>query len=46
MWDVGLVFSFGVIWGWARHWNRSTLDLGLSHGIANVMLFLILPNLG
>jgi hypothetical protein len=24
--------------------NLSTLDLGLSHGIANVILFIVVPN--
>jgi membrane protease YdiL (CAAX protease family) len=43
--DVGFVFLAGIVWGWARYWNRSTLDLGLAHGAANVVLFLVLPNL-
>lgn len=41
--DVVFVCTVGLIWGWVRHWNRSTLDLSIAHGFANVVLFLILP---
>jgi membrane protease YdiL (CAAX protease family) len=41
--DVFFVFSVGLIWGAVRQWNGSTIDLGIAHGLANVMLFLVLP---
>ena len=42
--DVIYVMLVGLVWGFARYWNRSTLDLGLAHGLANVMIFIVLPN--
>jgi membrane protease YdiL (CAAX protease family) len=42
--DLGFVLVIGLIWGAVRQWNGSILDLAPAHGIANVMLFLILPN--
>lgn len=43
--DVFYVCAIGLIWGWFRHVNRSVLDIGVAHGLANVMLFLIVPYL-
>lgn len=43
--DVGYVFTIGLVWGAMRHWNRSILDLAIAHGLANVMLFLVIPNM-
>jgi membrane protease YdiL (CAAX protease family) len=41
--DVGYVFCVGLVWGSIRYWNRSILDLAVAHGIANVMLFVVIP---
>jgi membrane protease YdiL (CAAX protease family) len=42
--DVLYVTTIGLFWGAARYYNRSTLDLGIAHGLANVVLFIVLPN--
>jgi membrane protease YdiL (CAAX protease family) len=41
--DVLFVFSVGLLWGAARQWNGSTIDVSIAHGLANIMLFLVLP---
>lgn len=43
--DVLFVLLVGLVWGGVRWWNRSTLDLGLAHGITNVLLLVALPGL-
>lgn len=42
--DVAYVTAVGVLWGYLRHVNKSTIDLGVAHGVANVMLFIVLPH--
>jgi membrane protease YdiL (CAAX protease family) len=41
--DVAYVFSIGLFWGWIRLKTESTWATSLAHGLANVVLFLILP---
>jgi uncharacterized protein len=45
LYDVFFVFAVGMVWGYVRHWNRDTIDLGIAHGLANVVLFVVVPNL-
>lgn len=41
--DVLYVFGVGVVWGWIRYVNGSILGVVLAHGLANVVLFVVLP---
>lgn len=41
--DVAYVSSVGVFWGWARNRTGSTWATALAHGLANVVLFCVLP---
>lgn len=40
---VGLVFATGLFYGVVARKTGSILGIGVSHGLANVMLFLVLP---
>ena len=42
--DVVFVLVVGLLWCWMRTVERSIWTLTLAHGIANVMLFVIIPN--
>ncbi|MHB1627517.1 MAG: CPBP family intramembrane glutamic endopeptidase [Bacilli bacterium] len=42
--DVMFVLVVGLLWSWMRTVERSIWTLTLAHGIANVMLFVIIPN--
>jgi hypothetical protein len=41
--DLLMVFIAGVYWGWIFARTRSIFGITISHGITNIMLFLILP---
>ena len=41
--DLGLVFVVGLFFGWVVQKTESLLGVTLSHGIANIMLYLIAP---
>jgi len=41
--DVGLVFAVGLFFGWVVKKTGSLLGVTLSHGITNVILYLIAP---
>ncbi len=43
--DVAFVTLVGVYFGWLVHKTRSIFGVTLAHGIANIMLFVVLPNL-
>ena len=44
--DVAFVTLVGLFFGWAVYRTRSILGVTLAHGIANIFLFIVLPNLG
>ena len=41
--DVLFVLAVGATFGWIVHRTRSLLGVTLSHGLTNVMLFLVMP---
>jgi uncharacterized protein len=43
--DVAFVTVVGLFFGWAVYRTRSILGVTLAHGLANVVLFIVLPNL-
>jgi uncharacterized protein len=44
--DVAFVTLVGVFFAWVVYRTGSILGVSLSHGITNVMLFIVLPNVG
>jgi membrane protease YdiL (CAAX protease family) len=44
--DVGFVTAVGLYFGWVAHRTGSILGITFAHGIANIMLFIVLPVLG
>ncbi len=44
--DVVFVFSVGLFFGWAADKTGSIVGVTLAHGLANIVLFLILPAAG
>ncbi len=44
--DVTFVTLVGLFFGWAVYRTRSILGVTLAHGLANIVLFIVLPNLG
>ena len=44
--DVAFVTVVGLFFGWAVYRTRSILGVTFAHGIANIVLFIVLPNLG
>lgn len=44
--DVAFVTVVGLFFGWAVYRTRSILGVTLAHGIANIVLLIVLPNLG
>ena len=44
--DVLFVFAVGLFFGWAVDQTGSIVGVTLSHGVANITLFLIMPLLG
>jgi len=44
--DVGFVTLVGAFFGFVVHRTGSILGVTLAHGLANIMLFIVLPNLG
>lgn len=44
--DVAFVTAVGVYFGWVVHRTGSIVGVTLAHGIANITLFILLPNLG
>lgn len=43
--DVAFVTLVGLFFGWVVHRTGSILGVTVAHGIANIMLFIVLPNL-
>lgn len=41
--DLLIVFVAGVYWGWIFARTRSIFGITISHGVTNILLFLILP---
>jgi membrane protease YdiL (CAAX protease family) len=41
--DVLFVFAVGAFWGWVFSHTRSIIGISLSHGLTNIILFLVLP---
>ncbi len=41
--DVVFVFFVGVLWGWVREKTQSLGPTAAAHGLANIVLFLIVP---
>jgi uncharacterized protein len=44
--DVAFVTLVGLFFAWVVHRTGSILGVTLAHGIANIVLFIVLPNLG
>ena len=44
--DVAFVTAVGLYFGWVAHKTGSILGITFAHGVANIMLFIVLPNLG
>jgi uncharacterized protein len=44
--DVLFVFAVGLFFGWAVNKTGSIVGVTMAHGVANIMLFLIMPLLG
>lgn len=44
--DVVFVFGIGIFFGWAADKTGSIIGVTLAHGVANIVLFLVLPALG
>jgi membrane protease YdiL (CAAX protease family) len=44
--DVAFVFGIGLFFGWAADKTGSIVGVTLAHGLANIVLFLILPAVG
>ena len=44
--DVGFVTLVGLSFGWAVHRTGSIVGVTLAHGIVNIVLFIVLPNVG
>lgn len=42
-WDVVFVFGVGLAWGWIRQKVNSIIPTTIAHGLANIVLFLIVP---
>ncbi len=42
-WDVLFVFGVGLVWGWARQKTSSIIPTTIAHGLANIVLFLLVP---
>ncbi len=42
-WDVLFVFGVGLVWGWVRQKTGSIVPTTIAHGLANIVLFLIVP---
>jgi hypothetical protein len=43
--DLAFVFAVGLIYGWIFERSRSIVGVSIGHGLANVVLFFIAPNL-
>jgi membrane protease YdiL (CAAX protease family) len=43
--DVAFVTLVGVYFGWVVHATKSLWGVTFAHGLANIMLFIVLPNL-
>ncbi|MBI1884977.1 MAG: CPBP family intramembrane metalloprotease [Chloroflexi bacterium] len=41
--DVAFVFAIALIYGWAVKRTGSIIGVSLSHGVTNIMLFLVVP---
>lgn len=41
--DVGFVALVGLLFGWIAHKTGSILGITLAHGLANIMLFVVMP---
>jgi membrane protease YdiL (CAAX protease family) len=43
--DVLFVFAVGLLYGWVFERTRSIIGVSIGHGVANVVLFFVAPNL-
>lgn len=43
--DVVFVFGAGLLFGWVFERTRSIVGISVSHGLANIVLFFVAPNL-
>ena len=43
--DLAFVFGVGLLYGWAFERSRSIVGVSIGHGLANVILFFVAPNL-
>ena len=43
--DVVFVMAVGLMFGYIVRWGGSILGVTLAHGLTNIMLFIVLPNL-
>ena len=41
--DLLFVFAVGLLFGWVVHRTRSIIGVTIAHGVANIMLFIVLP---
>jgi membrane protease YdiL (CAAX protease family) len=43
--DLAFVFGVGLLYGWIFERSRSIVGVAVGHGLANVILFFVAPNL-
>jgi len=43
--DLAFVFGVGLLYGWIFERSRSIVGVSIGHGLANVILFFVVPNL-
>jgi membrane protease YdiL (CAAX protease family) len=43
--DLAFVFGVGLLYGWVFERSRSIVGVSIGHGLANVILFFVAPNL-
>ncbi len=43
--DVVFVFAVGLVYGWVFERTRSIIGVSIGHGVANIVLFFVAPNL-
>jgi uncharacterized protein len=43
--DLAFVFAVGLVYGWVFERTRSIIGISIGHGIANAVLFFVMPHL-
>jgi membrane protease YdiL (CAAX protease family) len=43
--DILFVFAVGLLYGWVFERTRSIIGISIAHGVANVVLFFVAPNM-